>query len=134
MPRRKRKTRYYRGSRYCGWGQVGQHRKSGSRGGFGMTGLKKHKKYYMLKYAPDHFGKHGFKSIYPPKRTINVGDLSKFVEKGIHEINLDQLGYDKLLGDGRISVPVRVVVKEASKKAIEKIKECGGEVILLRPR
>ncbi|RLG12033.1 MAG: 50S ribosomal protein L15, partial [Thaumarchaeota archaeon] len=31
MPTRWRKSRKHRGSRTCGWGQIGQHRKSGSR-------------------------------------------------------------------------------------------------------
>ena len=35
MATRFRKSRRQRGSRYCGWGQVGQHRQSGSRGGIG---------------------------------------------------------------------------------------------------
>ncbi|HDI42660.1 MAG TPA: 50S ribosomal protein L15, partial [Candidatus Bathyarchaeota archaeon] len=32
MPHRLRKTRKYRGSRVCGYGRVGQHRKSGVKG------------------------------------------------------------------------------------------------------
>ncbi|HEW93674.1 MAG TPA: 50S ribosomal protein L15, partial [Thermoprotei archaeon] len=36
MPHRYRKTRWQRGSRTYGWGRVGQHRKSGSRGGYGL--------------------------------------------------------------------------------------------------
>nr|MDO8116501.1 hypothetical protein [Candidatus Sigynarchaeota archaeon] len=39
----KRNRSKYRGSRHCGWGTQGQHRKTGKHGGRGMTGLKKHK-------------------------------------------------------------------------------------------
>lgn len=132
MPHRLRKTRWYRGSRYHGWGQVGQHRKSGSRGGYGRAGLKKHKWFYVLKYEPDHFGKHGFKSRYKPKPSINVGDLNKIISHVKGEIiNLVELGYEKLLGKGNIEFPVKVIVKKASEKAVKKIKEAGGEIIIL---
>lgn len=131
MPHSKRKTRWYRGGRYHGWGQVSQHRKSGGRGGCGMAGLKKHKRFYMIKYAPNHFGKHGFVSRRPSKKTINISDLEKFILQGVQEINLVELGYDKLLSKGMINNPVKVIVREASEKAIEKIKNIGGEVIIL---
>ncbi|HEW93132.1 50S ribosomal protein L15 [Candidatus Geothermarchaeota archaeon] len=131
MPHRYRKTRWQRGSRTYGWGRVGQHRKSGSRGGYGLAGLKKHKRFYMMKYIPDHFGKHGFKSIYERRKSINVGDLERFIDKGITRIDLNKMGIDKLLAKGRINVPVEVIVKEATERAIRKIEEAGGKVILL---
>jgi large subunit ribosomal protein L15 len=132
MPHRRRKTRWYRGSRYHGWGQIGQHRKSGARGGYGRAGLKKHKWFYVLKYEPDHFGRHGFRSHKPPKKSINIGDLERLISMGVDEINLDELGYEKLLAKGRLSRPIKIIVKEASERAVEKVKEAGGEVILLK--
>ncbi len=132
MPHSKRKTRWYRGSRYHGWGQVGQHRKSGGRGGFGRAGYKKHKWFYVLKYEPDHFGRHGFVSRFPEKNAINVGDLEKFLDKAKEGVlNLDELGFDKLIGKGRVKTAIKVMVREASEKAIKKIEEAGGEVILI---
>jgi len=38
MATRLRKSRRQRGTRYCGWGQIGQHRQSGSRGGVDISG------------------------------------------------------------------------------------------------
>lgn len=131
MPHRLRKTRKLRGSRTMGWGRVGQHRKSGSRGGYGKAGMHKHKWIYTLKYEPDHFGKHGFKSIYPKKRAINISQIMELVDKYGNKINLDDLGFDKLVAKGKATKPVEVLVKEASKKAIEKIEAVGGKVILL---
>ncbi|MEM0231544.1 MAG: hypothetical protein QXG78_00335, partial [Candidatus Methanomethyliaceae archaeon] len=58
--RREKKVRKQRGSRTYGWGTVGQHRKSGMRGGFGNAGLHKHKWSWTIKYGKDHFGKYGF--------------------------------------------------------------------------
>lgn len=74
MPHRKRKVRKKRGSRPHGYGRVGLHRGKGMRGGRGKAGLHKHKWSYTVIYAPDHFGKRGFK---PPRRVeaniINLG-------------------------------------------------------------
>jgi len=133
MPHSKRKTRWYRGTRYHGWGQIGQHRKSGGRGGFGRAGFKKHKWFYVLKYDRGHFGRHGFVSRYPEKKIINVGDLEKFFDKVVDGVlDLDKLGFDKLVGRGRLSRPLKILVKEASEKAIKKVSEAGGEVVLVK--
>ncbi len=131
MPHRLRKTRWHRGSRTHGYGRVGQHRKSGDRGGYGLAGLRKHKRFYMMKYMPDHFGKHGFVSRYRRKKAISVSDLERFVNKGVTKINLIELGYDKLVSKGVINVPVEVITKEATEKAIEKIERVGGKVIIV---
>ena len=132
MPHSKRRTRWYRGSRYHGWGQIGQHRKSGGRGGYGKAGLKKHKRFYMLKYAPTHFGKHGFISYKRDKKFINIADLEKYIFQGVDEINLEELGFNKLLSKGVINKPIKIIVNEASEKAIKKVREAGGEIILLK--
>ncbi len=131
MPHRLRKTRKLRGSRTMGWGRVGQHRKSGSRGGFGKAGMHKHKWFYTLKYEPDHFGKHGFKSIYPRKKAINISQLMELAYKLGDKINLDELGYDKLVAKGKVTRPVEVIVREASERAIAKIEQAGGKVTLI---
>ncbi len=139
--RRRRKVRKLRGSRTHGWGRVGQHRKSGSRGGFGHAGMHKHKWSYTVKHAKNHFGKKGFtrpKSVVCTKSVINVGDLEsllsdgeiKFVDNKIF-VDLESLGYDKLLGSGQIIKPMIVKVREATKKAQEKIVKSGGKVLLL---
>jgi len=107
-------------------------RGAGLRGGRGNAGLLKHKYMYMTKNMPDHFGRHGFKrpqSILKEDRIINVGELEgKFPDK--KEINLTEQGYDKLLGGGKITTKMKITVDSASEKAIEKIKEKGGNVIL----
>jgi len=107
-------------------------RGAGLRGGRGNAGLGKHKVMHMLKYMPDHFGKHGFKrpqSIIKKDKTINIGELEeKFLGK--KEVDLTKEGFDKLLGRGRISSSLKIKVKNASEKAIKKIREKGGEVII----
>ena len=141
MPTRLRKIRKFRGSRTCGWGRVGQHRKSGMRGGFGRTGRHKHKWTWVIKYAPDYFGKRGFKSpmqkIKVRVKEINVGELPDILVKlektetqdGKPVIDLPALGYGKLLGKGRIDIPVIVKAYDFTETAVEKIKKAGGEVV-----
>lgn len=146
MVRRKRKkSRKLRGrTRTMGWGRIGQHRKSGSKGGFGAAGMHKHKWTWVVKYAPDWFGKHGFTHPVSHKIKIsemNVGELDEIAEyllkTGIAtregeaiKIDLGKLGVNKLLGRGRVSKPLIVLVNEASEKAVEKIESAGGKVIV----
>ena len=110
-------------------------RGAGLHGGKGNAGLLKHRYMYMLKYMPNHFGRHGFKrpqSIIKKENTINVGQLEeKF--PGKKDINLTKEGYDKLLGGGKLANKMKVKVDAASVKAVEKIKKQGGEIILPEP-
>ena len=115
----------------CGRGKKAG-RGAGLRGGKGNAGLLKHKHMHMTKYMPDHFGSHGFKrhqSIIKDDKIINVGDLEeKF--PGKNTVNLTEEGFDKLLGGGKIATKIKVTVNSASEKAIAKIQEIGGEVVL----
>lgn len=105
-------------------------RGAGLRGGRGNAGLLKHRYMYMVKNMPDHFGKHGFKrhqSIMKVGKIINVGQLEeKF--PGKKDIDLNKEGFDKLLGGGKINSSIKITVKAASQKAMNKIAEKGGEV------
>ena len=49
----------------AGWLGKKSGRGAGKHGGTGNAGLHKHKVMHMLKYMPDHFGRHGFKR--PPE-------------------------------------------------------------------
>ena len=139
MATRLRKSRRQRGTRFCGWGQIGQHRASGSRGGVGNAG--KHKHFYIrtLKEEPEHFGHEQFHALRKSDitRWVNLKDLnqlmkySKATEDGKVVLDLGELGYEKLLGAGRVDAVVSVKVKKASKSAKEKIAEAGGEVLVL---
>ena len=144
IPRARKKVRKLRGrTRSMGWGRIGQHRKSGSRGGRGAAGMGKHKKSWMLKYAPHWLGKRGFKNPNPsePPVSIDLEELDRLVEslvkagKAVTEgdkivVDLSSMGVTKLLGSGKISFKVKVIVDEATDKAVEKIKEAGGEVVI----
>ena len=107
-------------------------RGAGLRGGRGNAGLLKHRYMHMVKNMPDHFGKHGFKrhpSLTKRNKTINVGQLEDLFP-GKNNIDLTKEGFKKLLGSGRLNKKFKIKVDSASEKAIEKIKEKGGELIL----
>ena len=136
MPTRARKTRKYRGSRHCGWGQIGQHRASGHKGGLGQSGLHKHHFIRMFMTDPKHFG---HDSTHPPhpnlvRKWASVRDLDDIFAKfgkqegGKKLIDLTELGYDKLLGGGQTENAYVVKVEKFSASAEEKVKQSGGEV------
>jgi len=142
MPHKLRKIRKKRGSRTCGYGRVGQHRKSGTKGER-RAGRHKHLWSYVIKYEPDYFGKRGFtspKSLQRRDSPINLSQLEELIEKLSAEkkleekngkifIDLEKLGYTKLLGMGKISKPVVVKVQAFSASAAEKVQAVGGQII-----
>jgi large subunit ribosomal protein L15 len=137
MATRFRKSRRQRGSRYCGWGQVGQHRQAGSRGGVGGAGKHKHFWIRTVMEEPDHFGHDPFNSFNRNlvQRWINVRDLDglfakhgKVDENGRVLLDLSSLGYTKLLGGGSISGAYTIKVAKISESARSKIESTGGEV------
>jgi large subunit ribosomal protein L15 len=140
MPHKKRKVRKQRGSRYMGWGQVGQHRKSGGRGGKGRAGGRKHFWIRTVKYEPDRYRNKGFVPPSAKKQepeTINIGELedlamktlSDYGVKGGNELDLTSLGIGKILGRGKLSMPLNIIVEDWSLSAKEKIEEAGGSII-----
>jgi large subunit ribosomal protein L15 len=138
MPHRLRKSRKNRGSRTCGYGKVGQHRDQGAKPER-KAGWHKHKWSYVIRYLPNYFGKRGFtspKSLRQKVRIINVGKLEEIAlnipeakEKENVFVDLDSLGYTKLLGTGEIRKPLTVKVAFCSKSASEKVKAAGGEIL-----
>ena len=140
MATRLRKSRRQRGSRYCGWGQIGQHRQSGSRGGIGAAGKHKHFWIRTVIEEPSHFGHDAFYLLNrnPVRKWLNVRDLDGILmqhgnvkEKDTKPtLDLTSLGFHKLLGGGKISGGVKVRIEKISHKAKQKVEEVGGEVLL----
>ena len=137
MATRLRKTRRLRGGRHMGWGQVGQHRASGHKGGLGVTGFQKHHYSSLLKDEPDHYG-HESSSPPPPnitKKWASVRDLDDlFIKFGKDEggkkvVDLESAGYEKLLGGGKITNAYSVKIDNFTASAEEKLKAVGGEIL-----
>ncbi|MEM7816731.1 MAG: uL15 family ribosomal protein [Candidatus Aenigmatarchaeota archaeon] len=149
MPTKLRKIRKMRGSKTCGYGSKKKHRGKGSKGGKGYAGSHKHKWIKIIKEEPKHFGKHGFTSIRRKEtKTINIKDLERLVKDFREgkidikndeikeddekiEINLTKLGYDKLLGKGKLNFekPIIIIVKSFSQQAKEKIESANGKIL-----
>ena len=67
--------------------------------------------------------------IVQKNKTVNVGQLEE-IFPGKNDIDLTKEGFDKLLGGGRLNKKLKIKVNSASEKAIAKIKDKGGEIIL----
>ncbi|MBI5681219.1 MAG: 50S ribosomal protein L15 [Methanobacterium sp.] len=145
MIRRTKKIRKLRGSRTIGGGCSKKRRGAGHRGGRGNAGLHKSKWTWTVKYDPKHFGKYGFKR--PPRsilkfNPVNLDYLDEKSEElvnqglalkknGAIEINVTDLGYNKVLGKGKVNRPLIVKSPKFSSSAIQKIEEAGGEIVTL---
>ncbi|MGC9079220.1 MAG: uL15m family ribosomal protein [Nanopusillaceae archaeon] len=143
---RKKKYRKYVGTRYARRGYNDRNRGKGNKGGSGLSGwrFKKQKYIKLIKEFPEKFeDKKGFTSpkYNKIKEIINLNDLNEYFDYLLEEniikkegdyyiIDLDELGVDKLLGEGNIDKKMKIYVREASKKAIEKVKSIGGEIII----
>ncbi|MEM1508762.1 MAG: uL15 family ribosomal protein [Thermofilaceae archaeon] len=144
--RREKKSKYYRGSRTHGWGRVGQHRRSGRKGGRGRAGFHKHKWTWVMVYAKEMFGKHGFSrplSILPNWKIINVGELDEMaeelvkhglakIEEGKIYVDVSTLGYNKVGGRGKVTKPLVIFALKATENAVRKLEEAGGSFINLK--
>jgi len=137
MPHKLRKIRKKRGSRTQGYGRVGQHRKSGSKGRR-KAGRHKHGWSYVHRYEPDYFKKKRLKSLID-KSEIRIINLKELEEIALQEaskrkkkiiLDLEKMGYHKLLGTGKISIPVSVKIPAWSEAAQKKIEAAGGEILM----
>lgn len=117
MPHKLRKIRKFRGTRTVGYGRIGQHRDSGSKGNR-KVGRHKHLWSKIVTTEPNYFGKHGFTSPQSKHRVENTINLHKLDQMAkTSEINLTELGYTKLLGTGKITRALTIQVPSASKTA-----------------
>jgi large subunit ribosomal protein L15 len=142
---KRKKNSRQRGSWTHGWGAKKKHRGAGSRGGRGLAGSGKRGDAKKTLYwgDPNYFGKRGFVSANKTEeKTINLSHLNTILdtlvqkrkaqhENGIFIINLDELGYTKLLGAGNVTKKMQITVNNASKSVEEKVSKNGGSLTLL---
>lgn len=157
MKRTRTKRSRIRGSRTAFTGFRQNYRGKGHMGGRGMAGTGKRagqRKLWVLKYAPDYFGKHGFTSKRKKMLVINLGTLNEKIEKFVsqgkakrtetknvsgapktedfrakekegYEINLK--GY-KVLSSGKINKKLFIKASGFSDKVKAKIEKAGGSI------
>lgn len=128
-----------RGSKTHGWGSMKKHRGAGHRGGRGAAGSGKRgdaKKPSIWSVYPNN-GKKGFSSKSRTKEvSITIAYLETFTKTLAKEgqknntLNLEALGYTKLLATGKPTKKWSITVAKATPKAIEKIKNAGGSITL----
>ena len=137
MPRRKA----LKPSRTRGRGHK-KGRGAGLRGGRGNAGCHKTKR-IMYERVGRVWGAHGFKrpqSVVSANNSINLKTIEECFNSWIAEgvatkkgkivsIDLNGMGYDKLLGTGTTKQSYKLTVSAASAKAVEKIEAAGGEII-----
>jgi len=135
MPSR---TKKFRGLRTHGRG-IKAGRGAGKQGGRGNAGLHKYKFKSMLIYAPDHFGRHGFKrprGSQPATLSVNVGELERLIPRleaagavardgDVLTADLAKIGVDRLLGSGSVQRTWKISVPYASAHAREKVTVVG---------
>lgn len=110
-------------------------------GGHGNAGWKRHRWSSVIRYGWE-IGKTGFTPLNQHTgKAINIGELDLRLDRlteqggikmaeGKIEIDLGKMGYSKLLGNGKVTHPFKILVSECSEKAREKIGQAGGQVIL----
>jgi len=129
-----------RGRGTHGYGERKKHKKSGHRGGKGMSGSGKRgdqKKTLITKlYGNKYFGKQGVTSRGTKRDTrkrINLQtielNLEKYGKKSGDKFEIDLSDY-KILGTGEVKNKLIIKAKQASKSAISKVKKMGGEILL----
>ena len=140
----RKKNSRQRGTHTHGWGAKKKHRGAGNRGGRGMAGTGKRgdAKKPRIWSNKKYFGKFGFKkkNIKVKINTITIKSVEQMLPSwqgkklaedkgGIFELNLEKLGYNKLLSNGKATKKMKITVSYASASAAEKIKAAGGEVV-----
>ncbi|MBN2202582.1 MAG: uL15 family ribosomal protein [Candidatus Aenigmarchaeota archaeon] len=131
--RRNKKIRKQRATRTCGYGSTKKHRGKGSRGGRGKAGLHKQKKTWMVVNDPNHYGKKGFiindeaKNVVMSVTVRELDVIARNMKKT--EINVSELGFDKVISKGKLTQPLTITVSKITAKAKQKIEESGGKVI-----
>ncbi|MFC1769136.1 uL15m family ribosomal protein [Nanoarchaeota archaeon] len=140
---RRKKNSRTKGNMTHGWGSKKKRRGSGHRGGKGNAGSGKRadsnkpsnwkNKKYMGKHG---FVYHGQKvkvnpitvSTVEQKAVKWIKDKKAKEEKGQISVDLEPLGYNKLLGSGKISQKLLITVSAASERAIKAVEDAGGKV------
>lgn len=140
MPVNKRSK--YRGSRTCGGGTHKNRRGAGNRGGRGRAGHRDHRFSHFLLYGEIHNGKDGFfNKTSREDRTLSIGQLDQLADTLLSEgkasrdgdtiiIDVNQIGIDKILGNGKITLKMDITARSFSAQAKSKIEAMGGKALV----
>ncbi|MGM5488236.1 MAG: uL15m family ribosomal protein [Nanobdellota archaeon] len=135
-----KKVKKYRGSKTHGCGSMKKRRGAGNRGGRGNAGMgKKGKANKPTTWKTRKLlGRSGFR-IATPIRAVGLQYVDTHLESlmqkgyateenGTYTIDLKKAGYAKLIGNGKVTKTLKIIVPQASATAVEKVKNAGGEI------
>lgn len=129
-----------------GYGSKKKNRGAGNRGGKGMAGTGKRadqKKPTILQlYGNAYYGKHGFHrppAVRTRTKSTNIEHLSLHLDTYVHQglitkegdtyvVDLEKVGYQKLLGKGTLTQKLKIKAEKITEKAAAKITNAGGSV------
>jgi large subunit ribosomal protein L15 len=109
-------------------------------GGHGNAGLLRHKKSAVIRYGIQLKKKTLLSRLDGKRRSVtSVGQLEDLLmhrdsahavseQEGKKLLDLRALGFTKLLGSGKIQVPILVKIENFSKSAAAKIEAAGGRI------
>lgn len=129
--RNKKRSRKYLGSRRWGAGNIKNARGAGDRGGVGNAGARKHNFTWMTAKAPWLIKRKGFTKWNSKKlqeKTLAQASAMKEGSDGY----IDLRGY-KVLSNGELDRAVKIRASGFTKRALEKIKQAGGEAATPKP-
>jgi large subunit ribosomal protein L15 len=141
--KRDKRSKIRAARRTAGHGSKKKHRGSGHRGGFGHSNIGKRGSAKIQKEAGSGgnigLGKHGFKSLEKKVKAINLqelqGRLLSYLNQGlitksgsVYSLDLDKIGYQKLLSKGTVLEKMNIRVESATETAVEKVTAAGGKV------
>ncbi len=129
MIRREKKSRKKRGyEMHSGL----RRRGAGNRGGRGNAGQgKKSGSQKQTKRLAEgrKLGRYGFTSHSQKKaKAINLGELMKYAKNGVADAV--KLGYNKVLGKGKVLEGITVKATAITQLAKEKIKKAKGKIVM----
>ena len=125
-----KKNRKYFGTRRWGAGNIKNARGAGDRGGVGKAGLRKHKFTWVTAKHPELIRSKGFSNWNTKKmKVITLNDISKMA--AVEKKDSIELRNIKVLSNGELTSKIKISATKFSKKAIDKIKNAGGEAVII---
>jgi len=96
-----------------------------------MGGSKKHFFSWVMRHKPDHFDNKKLKPTPLKPKTVSIGYLNEYaVKTSVKNINVMEIGYEKVLGSGILDQALEITARAFSAKAKEKIEKAGGKAIV----
>jgi len=131
--RKDKRTRKHLGARRWGRGNIKNGRGAGDRGGVGNGG-KKHNFTYLTAKAPELISRpKGFVNPRSKKlKEITLDQINKIILNNNQTNNELEFKNSKVLSNGNIDKPLIIKATKFSKQAIEKIKNKGGQAIIIQ--